>query len=128
MIEANRLVLDTVEPLVHGRLVDARIEGRVVVGEGALLERCHVRGPVVIGEDAVVRDGYVGPYTSIGRRCEVDHAEIEHSILLEDARVVHLDNRMEGSLVGRGTTIGRANAKPRAYRFLVGDYSRIGIL
>jgi glucose-1-phosphate thymidylyltransferase len=53
---------------------------------------------------------------------------VEHSILLAGAAVKHLDGRMESSLLGRNVRIGRARRQPRAYRFLVGDNSEIGIL
>ena len=39
-----------------------------------------------------------------------------------------LDGRMESSLLGRNVTIGRGDRQPRAYRFMVGDNSEIGIL
>src|SRR5215213_5706746 len=49
MLEANRLILDDLEPRVDGELADARVEGRVVIEAGATLERTTVRGPAVIG-------------------------------------------------------------------------------
>ena len=45
MLEANRLILDDLEERVDGELVDSRVEGRVVIEEGARLERTTVRGP-----------------------------------------------------------------------------------
>jgi glucose-1-phosphate thymidylyltransferase len=35
---------------------------------------------------------------------------------------------MESSLLGRNVTIARGVRQPRAYRFMVGDNSEIGIL
>ncbi len=35
---------------------------------------------------------------------------------------------MESSLLGRNVKIARAARQPRAYRFMVGDNSEIGIL
>jgi glucose-1-phosphate thymidylyltransferase len=128
MLEANRLILDTLQTKLDGDLVDSQVQGRVSVGQGTTLERCRVVGPVCIGENAVLRDAYIGPYSSVGDGCEIDHAEIEHSILLEHSKVLHLDHRLEGSLIGRNVEIGRSNSKPRAYRMLVGDNSKIGIL
>jgi glucose-1-phosphate thymidylyltransferase len=128
MLEANRLVLDTLEPKIDGELVDSHLEGRVTVGPGTRLERCRVRGPVVIGSNAVLRDAFIGPYSSVADGCEIDHAEIEHSIVLEGSKIMHLDHRLEGSLIGRNVVVGRSNSKPRAYRMLVGDNSQIGIL
>ena len=47
---------------------------------------------------------------------------------IADSRIEGLDARVEASLVGRGVTIARSEAKPRAYRFMVGDSSEIGVL
>jgi glucose-1-phosphate thymidylyltransferase len=128
MLEANRLILETLERRVEGELTDAQIDGRVVVEPGAVLERTTVRGPAIIGAGARLVDAYIGPYTAIGRRCVIESAEIEHSILLEGSSVRGLDGRMESSLLGRDVVIARGDRQPRAYRFMVGDSSEIGIL
>ncbi|MGH2968823.1 MAG: glucose-1-phosphate thymidylyltransferase [Solirubrobacteraceae bacterium] len=128
MLEANRLILETVYRHVEGELIDAQVDGRVIVEAGARLERATVRGPAIIGAGAVLRDAYVGPYTAVGRNCLIEGAEVEHSILLEGSSVRGLDGRMESSLLGRGVAISRDDRQPRAYRFMVGDNSEIGIL
>jgi glucose-1-phosphate thymidylyltransferase len=128
MLAANRLVLETIQPDVAGKLVESQIEGRVIVAPDALLTRCTVRGPAIIGAGAQLTDCYIGPYTAIGERCRIEDAEIEHSILLAGATVRGLAGRMESSLLGRNVTIGRDQRQPRAYRFLVGDNSEIAIL
>jgi glucose-1-phosphate thymidylyltransferase len=127
MLEANRLVLDTIQARVQGELLDSQVEGRVVVEPGARLERCTVRGPAVIGAGARLTDCYIGPYTAVGEGCEISGAEVEHSILLAGSAVSDLDGRMESSLLGRNVKIGRDRRQPRAYRFMVGDNSEIGI-
>jgi glucose-1-phosphate thymidylyltransferase len=127
MLAANRLVLDTIETRVDGDLIDSRIDGRVVVEEGARLERSSVRGPAIIGAGAQLTDCYVGPYTAVGEGCVIANAEVEHSILLAGSSVHDLDGRMESSLLGRNVKIGRGARQPRAYRFMVGDNSEIGI-
>jgi glucose-1-phosphate thymidylyltransferase len=128
MLEANRLILETLERRVEGELVDSQIDGRVVVEPGAVLERTTVRGPAIIGAGAHLVDAYIGPYTAVGRHCAIESAEIEHSILLEGSSVRGLDGRMESSLLGRDVKIARGTRQPRAYRFMVGDSSEIGIL
>jgi len=127
MLEANRLILDTITTRVDGTLEASEVHGRVVVERDAHLQRCTVRGPAIIGAGARLTDCYIGPYTSVGRGCEIERAEIEHSILLESARVRGLDGRMESSLLGRNVTIGRDQGQPRAFRFMVGDNSEIKI-
>lgn len=128
MLAANRLVLDTIDGRRDGELVDSQVEGRVVIEPGARLERSAVRGPAIIGAGARLTECYVGPYTAIGEGCTIRNAEVEHSILLAGSSVCDLAGRMESSLLGRNVKIGRDQRQPRAYRFLVGDNSEIGIL
>jgi glucose-1-phosphate thymidylyltransferase len=128
MLEANRLILDVLEPRIDGTLEGSTIEGRVVVEAGARLINSSVRGPAIIGAGALIEDAYVGPYSAISTGVVIRRAEVEHSIFLEDSRVEDIDARIESSLVGRGVVIARSKAKPRAYRFMVGDSSSIGLL
>jgi glucose-1-phosphate thymidylyltransferase len=128
MLEANRLILDELEERLDGELVESRVEGRVVVEKGALLERATVRGPAVIGAGARIVDAYIGPYTAIGAGVTIERAELEHSIVLEGSEVRDLDHRIEASLIGRNSRIGRGPALPRAHRFVVGDNSEIAIV
>jgi glucose-1-phosphate thymidylyltransferase len=128
MLEANQLILDAIVGRVEGELIDSPVDGRVVIEKGARLERCTVRGPAVIGSGARLTDCYIGPYTAIGEDCVIERAEVEHSILLAGASVIGLDGRMEASLLGRNVKVGRGERQPRAYRFMVGDNSEIGIL
>ncbi len=58
----------------------------------------------------------------------IENAEVEHSILLSGSEVRNLAGRMESSLLGHNVKIARDDRQPRAYRFLVGDNSEIGIL
>jgi glucose-1-phosphate thymidylyltransferase len=128
MLAANRLVLDTIEGRIEGELVNSQVDGRVVVERGARLERSTIRGPAIIGAGAHLVDCYVGPYTAVGEQCTIRNAEVEHSILLSGSAVHDLAGRMESSLLGRNVRIGRDERQPRAYRFMVGDNSEVGIL
>ena len=128
MLEANRLILDTVERRVDGQVDrESRIEGKVVIEAGAVIERSVIRGPVVIGAGARITHAYVGPFTSIGPGTEIRDSEIEHSIVLEGSVISDLANRVEDSLIGRNCKIIRMPVKPSAYRFMLGDNSEVGI-
>ena len=128
MLEANRLILETIERRVDGGLVESQVDGRVIIETGAVLERSTVRGPAIIGAGAILRDAYVGPYTAVGQGVIIENAEVEHSILLEGSSVRGLAGRMESSLLGKNVAITRSHRQPRAYRFMVGDQSEIEIL
>ena len=128
MLEANRLVLDTIERRIDGTLDAAsRVEGKVVIEAGAVLEQTIVRGPAIIGRNARLVRAYIGPFTAIGDGVEVRDSEVEHSIILEGASIRDLANRVSDSLIGRNVRIYREPIKPSAYRFMLGDNSEVGI-
>ena len=128
MLEANRLILDDLDERVSGELVDSRVEGRVVVEEGARLERTTVRGPAVIGAGSRLVDAYIGPYTAIGENVTIENAELEHSIVMSGSRISQVDHRIEASLIGKDVTIARGPSLPKAYRFVVGDSADVQII
>ena len=128
MLEANRLILETFERRIEGTVdADSRVEGKVVIEKGAVIERSTIRGPAIIGCGARIMHAYVGPFTSIGNGVEIKDSEIEHSIVLEGSCVRDLANRVIDSLIGRNVRIWREPVKPSAYRFMLGDNSEVGI-
>ena len=128
MLEANRLILDTISRRIDGSVdAESRVEGKVIVEAGAVIERSVVRGPAIIGARARIIDAYVGPFTSIMGDAEIRSSEVEHSIILEGSSISHLVNRVEDSLIGKNVRIYRLPVKPSAYRFMLGDNSEVGI-
>src|SRR3954447_4877915 len=131
MLEANRIVLESLEVRRGANLQElgegSRIEGRVQIGEGVVLIDSLVRGPVVIGDGARLEHAFVGPYTSIGERCTLVRCEMENSIVLADCEIRDIPLRIDGSLIGRNVRIVKTDQKPKAYRFMVGDNSEVGI-
>ncbi len=129
MLEANRIMLETMEPACEGHVdSESRTEGTVVVEKGAEIIGSTVRGPAIIGEGTRIVNSFIGPYTSIYFGVEVVGSEIEHSIILENSRVVDIPGRIEDSLIGQNVEVGRSPLKPNAYRFMLGDNSRVGII
>jgi glucose-1-phosphate thymidylyltransferase len=128
MLDANRLILDDLGERLDGELVESRVEGRVVIEPGVVLERATVRGPAIIGAGSRIVDAYIGPYSAIGENVTIERAEIEYSIVLSGSSVRDLDGRIEASLIGRNVAIARSPALPKAYRFVVGDNAEIAIL
>jgi len=128
LLEANRLILDTLDRRVEGTVDgESRVEGKVVLEEGATVERSVVRGPAIIGSGARIANAYIGPFTSIMNDVQINGTEIEHSIVLEGSCLRDLDSRVIDSLIGRNVRITREAATPNAYRFMLGDNSEVGI-
>lgn len=132
MLEANRTVLDALEPAGSPVLDEkSRVEGKVVFEGGAgsvVLVDSVVRGPAILGPGTRIEQSFVGPYTAIAAGCRLHRVEIENSIVWEGSTLEDVPLRVCDSLIGRGVSIRRRpEMKPRAHRFLVGDNSEIGI-
>ncbi len=128
MLEANRIVLETLDVRRGSALgPGAVVEGRVAMGEGVEIVDSLVRGPVVIGDRTRLERAFVGPYTSIGEGCVLAGCEIENSIVLAGSEIRDISGRIDGSLIGRNVKIARSDARPKGFRFMVGDNSEVGI-
>ncbi|MFQ5855799.1 MAG: glucose-1-phosphate thymidylyltransferase [Anaerolineae bacterium] len=129
MLEANRLVLEELKPQIHGYADrDSRLDGKVTVEEGAEIINSVIRGPAIIGQHTRIVNSYVGPFTSVYHHVEIEDSEIEHSIVLEHSRIIGIPHRIEDSLIGRNVEIIRSPIKPKAYKLMLGDYSKVGVL
>lgn len=128
ILEANRLILESISGEIQGEVDDAsRINGQVVIEKGVVIKNSIIRGPAIIGAKSEIVDSYIGPFTSIQNGCRISRTEIEHSIVLEGSEISEIGSRIDESLIGRGVRIFKCPPKPSVYRFMVGDKSEIGI-
>jgi glucose-1-phosphate thymidylyltransferase len=127
LLESNRRILETIETRVDGT-VDAasKLDGRVVVEGGARIIGSTVRGPAIIGAGARIENSYIGPFTSIASGCEIRDSELEHSVVLENSRIIGVAP-IADSLVGREVEVTRTGERPRALRLMLGDHSTIDL-
>jgi glucose-1-phosphate thymidylyltransferase len=127
LLEGNRLILETIEADVRGTVdADSVIDGRVVIEEGAVIINSTVRGPAIIGERTRVVNSYIGPFTSIYFDCEIVDSELEHSVVLEQSKVLGIP-RVADSLIGKQVEIRRSSTRPHATRLMVGDHSVVDL-
>jgi glucose-1-phosphate thymidylyltransferase len=98
----------------------------VVIEPGARIVASRIRGPVVVGPGTVITDSFIGPFTAIGRDCVIESSEIEHSVILDDCRVLGA-GRLEDSLLGYQVEVTRTSRRPSATRLMVGDHSTIDL-
>ena len=127
MLEVNRSVLETVEPVVEGTVDESsEIIGRVRVEAGASVSGSRIVGPAIIGAGTVVNDAYIGPFTSVSEDCRIEDSEIEYSIVLRGSSVTGV-RRVEASLIGRDVEVTPAPRNPKAHRLVLGDHSKVQI-
>jgi glucose-1-phosphate thymidylyltransferase len=125
LLEGNQLILSGQETEINGRLEEGVIvQGKVRIGKGAVVNgRTTIRGPVFIGQDCIIRESYIGPFTSIGDRCEIYQTEIENSIIFDECDL-QCGARVVDSLLGQNTTIIPAHSTwPSGHRLIVGSNS-----
>ncbi|WP_088890087.1 glucose-1-phosphate thymidylyltransferase [Leptolyngbya ohadii] len=127
LLEANRVILDScIDCQIHGEVDDqSRIIGRVHVGEGTKIVNCTIRGPVTIGDHCHLENCFIGPYTSIADRVTLIEADLEHSVILQGAKVDRVHHRIVDSLIGQRAYLTEAPRRPKALRFMIGDDCQI---
>ena len=129
MLQANDRVLDEIDHRIEGYIDrESQVNGKVTIEKGAEIVNSRIRGPAIIGEDTRIVNSYVGPFTSIYHHVLIENSEIEHSIVLENSRILDIPYRIEDSLIGRHSEIVRSPIKPKALKMTLGDHSQVGIL
>ncbi|SFG89922.1 glucose-1-phosphate thymidylyltransferase [Desulfotomaculum arcticum] len=126
ILEANRVVLDEYMRSINKGYVDqtSKIIGRVEVGLNSKIINSTVRGPVCIDEGVIIKDSFIGPFTTIGKNCCFEKIGVEHSVILENCHLYHVD-RIEDSLIGYNTHVQKGSTQRQAIRLFVGDDSQV---
>ncbi len=122
ILHANRLILDDLIHEIKGE-VRGEVRGRVSINKGATVdERSVIKGPALIGRDCVIKNSYIGPYTSVGDNCEIINSEIEDSVIMDGARLMDAKNIVD-SLIGRDVVLEKNKSLPKGNKFVIGDNS-----
>lgn len=128
LLDMNRNMLDALSSeMTASAYDDNRFEGPIVIHPTACVTASVIIGPVLIGADALIADSYIGPHTSIGERVRIEGAELERSMVLADASVLHVGGRLVASIVGHHARIFRDFSMPRALRLQVGDGDEVAL-
>jgi glucose-1-phosphate thymidylyltransferase len=122
LLNANQVVLDEwikrdVQGIVEG---DSIVTGRVVVPESSVVRDSMIRGPAILGENVLVERSFVGPFSSVGDGCMIKESTVEHVVLLEKCRVEQIQ-RLEDSVVGKGSVVRRKSSLSESLCLMVGD-------
>jgi glucose-1-phosphate thymidylyltransferase len=126
LLTANSIVLDEwVKRQLLGKVdSESQVIGRIRLGKGSSITKSTIRGPVVIGDNVQIDNTFIGPFTSIGDGCRISFSVMEHCVLLENARIDHVD-RLEDSIVGKNSTVIKSRGIHHAFRLMIGDDSEV---
>ncbi|MBD2445888.1 glucose-1-phosphate thymidylyltransferase [Nostoc sp. FACHB-152] len=127
LLEANRIILDTYLTASNDGEVDAnsQIIGRVQIGANSQIINSTIRGPVVIGSNCYLENCFIGPYSSIANNTTLIDTDLEHSVILEGAKIAGINQRIIDSVIGQRAELTIAPRRPKALRFLIGDDCQI---
>lgn len=130
LLEANRIILDTsLEIALLGEIdPNSQAIGRVQIGQGSKIINSTIRGPVIIGENCHIENCFIGPYSSIANGTKLIDADIEHSVILKDATIIGIHQRIVDSVIGRRAKLEIAPQRPKALRFMIGDDSHVELV
>jgi NDP-sugar pyrophosphorylase family protein len=117
---------------VHRDIMDGRYSmppfnarpGLAYVSPGARIDASvRLEGPLFVDEGCIVQAGArLGPYTVLGRNCQVDEdANIAGAIVWAESRIAR-EAQLTDAIIGKGAEIGR-NAQ--VDRGVLGDQSHI---
>jgi len=130
LLEANRIILDTsLEIALLGEIdPNSQVIGRVQIGQGSKIINSTIRGPVIIGENCHIENCFIGPYSSVANGVKLIDADIEHSVILKDATIIGIHQRIVDSVIGRRAKLEIAPQRPKALRFMIGDDSHVELV
>ena len=126
LLDANRLVLDEwIQHDIRGNVdSESRVEGRVVLEEGAQIIRSEIQGPTIIGKGTILDNVCVGPYTSIGSDCSITATRLEHCVIMDGVRLEGVE-QLKDSILGRHATVRRTTDQQQILRLMIGDDAEV---
>ncbi|KAM3097046.1 glucose-1-phosphate thymidylyltransferase [Phormidesmis sp. 146-35] len=130
LLAANQTILDSclTSDIVGDVDAKSQIIGRVQIGKGSQITNCTIRGPVAIGAHCHIENCFIGPYSSIADRVTLIDTDLEHSVILEGAKINGVHHRIVDSVIGQRANLTVAPQRPKALRFLIGDDCQIELV
>ncbi len=126
LLAANHLILEDLQQSIIGSCDETtKLQGQVVIQEGAEIINSRINGPAIVGERTRVVNSYIGPFTSIYHDCLIADTEIAESVVLEHTTIESVGHRIEHSLIGRNVELHGRDRRPHSYTLVLGDYSKV---
>ncbi len=131
LLLANRLILEKHIDFKISKTsfisADSDIQGNISLGNNSKIINSTLRGPIYIGDNTVIENSYIGPFTSIENNNIILNSEIEHSIIFNDSKIFHIENRIDNSVIANNVIIQKRVKKPKVLNMMLGDHSSIEI-
>ena len=128
VLDVNRLLLEAlpVEDAVDPFDADCQIEGRVYFEDGAVVQDSLIRGPAIIGPDCVIKNAFIGPFTSVGEGSCLEGVELQNTIVMPRCRIEAVPVRIDSSVFGQEAHLsGNGSISSGGSQFVLGDHSQV---
>lgn len=127
LLKANRHLLQKVNPVTRGQVINSQIDGGLYLDKESIIENSKINGPVYIGTGCRIKDSTIGPWVTVGDGGTITGSTLKNSILFAGVQVENfaLDQSIIGcgaQLTGKpGSVQTQATASPPIFRLLLGD-------
>lgn len=126
-IVANKFLVKKNAANERGSEVDSssKIEGNVQIGKDCIIKNSKFIGPLVIGDNVTIENSEIGPYSSISNGCVIADSNIENSVLMENVKIVDVNNPITESLIGTSSEITNGHNPNASLSFFIGEKCKI---
>ncbi len=126
ILEANRLVLDEMEPdIKSNQNSNSILEGSLRVGENVVISDSFLCGPISLGSNITVTGCHLGPYTAIGDNVSISGCRIENSMILEGSIIKNISKTISSSLIGKNARIEAYAEEQQTMCLYIGNDSKM---
>jgi len=127
LLEANRLVLDSIDDHRGSSLINCEVTGNIHIGKNVKISNSKLEGPIIINDDSIIDNAHITHHTAIGKRCEIINSKVGYSILMSEGKIRNVKDKITNSLLGIDVRIVGNPKEDVAHRFILGDQSRVEI-
>ena len=126
MLEANKLVLESIGLHIKGNIQDSSVDANVVIPYGSQIINSVIEGPVIVGQNTIIENSYIGPNTTIGDNVSIKNSKAEYSIILSGCEIVNIESKISDSLIAKNVKL-YGNPKKEKISFVLGENSRVEV-
>jgi len=125
MQETNGYLHGQYEPLDPNLLPPIYLAYNTDSSEPTEVFHNDIRGRFHRGDNTVIRNAYIGPYTSIGSNTLIENAEVDNSIIMDDVTIKDVDRRLDRCFIAHKANV--TGSKRSVQRLILSEYAQVEI-
>ncbi len=123
MMALEKITSESSDATENRRYWRTKIEEEVKIDEAS-----KIVGPCFIGSGTRITNSFIGPYTSIGRNCNIKNSHLENSVIMDGVSIdLNSSTEIRESLIGPSTEINSNKVNKKFLKFIVGRHSKVEV-